>query len=458
MLLYLHPAIESMMSGRNSGMPYSSDYYKQKANFLKKHLGEINKETKPQEFLSKIKAETVKQQVIDLKQLTLEVTEDCNLKCKYCGYGEFYCDYEERERRYMPFDTFKNTFEYLENIWRKHASSKVTVYISFYGGEPLLNMDFIKKAVGYVRKKSIPYRNFKFNMTTNGVLLRKHIRFFIENDFHILVSLDGNKKNNEYRVSKNNTYSFDIIYNNLIYIKNKFPDFFTDNIEFMTVLHDKNSVVETMRFINKTFEKTPSFSPLSPTGIREEKKEEFEIMLNKSISKSMKSLNSYEKENMATKHPENSMITNYIKRLSGNTFNTYSDLFTDKGILKYFPTGTCLPFGKRMFITANGKILPCERVGHRFVLGEVKQNKFIVINYEEVAKKYTEYYKSINNQCTQCYQSTNCTECIFKFKDFKNVPICDKVIKLENYKMYLYDTISLLEEENNISNAIKNWI
>ncbi len=304
-LTFIPPTMEKLLIGEDETDLDEKEYYSQKINYLKKHLGEVDKEIDPPEFLPTIFPKTIRQQVIDLKQLTLEVTEDCNLNCKYCGYGEYYCDYEKREKRYMSFDTFKNVFDYLEGNWRKYARSINTVYISFYGGEPLLNMEFIKKVVSYIKAKDIPFRNFKFNMTTKGILLNKHIEFFIKNHFHILVSIDGDSENNSYRVLQNNKPSFEILYKNLKTIKEKYPSYFLRDIEFMTVLHNKNLYNEVIKYLKNEFGKIPSYSPLSISGVNQRKTKEFEQMLNTSINQSLKYINNKEKEELATKHPEN---------------------------------------------------------------------------------------------------------------------------------------------------------
>ena len=77
-----------------------------------------------------------------LRQLLIEVTDKCNLKCKYCGYGEFYSNYDRRETRNQTFDNVKVLIDYLANLWRSdyNISHNNTVTIGFYGGEPLLNM------------------------------------------------------------------------------------------------------------------------------------------------------------------------------------------------------------------------------------------------------------------------------------------------------------------------------
>lgn len=52
----------------------------------------------------KLTSDTVKQQLINLRQIVFEVTDSCNLKCKYCGYGEFYGSYDKREERNLSVE------------------------------------------------------------------------------------------------------------------------------------------------------------------------------------------------------------------------------------------------------------------------------------------------------------------------------------------------------------------
>lgn len=49
--------------------------------------------------------------------------------------------------------------------------------------------------------------NFQYNMTTNGVLLHKHIDYLVENGFRLLISLDGDKINHSYRINKKRSNS-----------------------------------------------------------------------------------------------------------------------------------------------------------------------------------------------------------------------------------------------------------
>lgn len=76
-----------------------------------------------------------------------EVTDACNLQCKYCGYSEFYGGYDKWEDSYFSFEKAKLLIDYLAEIWRKDRLEKVhqRLNIGFYGGEPLMNMDFKKQ-------------------------------------------------------------------------------------------------------------------------------------------------------------------------------------------------------------------------------------------------------------------------------------------------------------------------
>ncbi|MFA6705070.1 MAG: radical SAM peptide maturase, partial [Bacteroidales bacterium] len=123
-----------------------------------------------------------------------------------CGYGELYNDYDERVGNDLSFEKAVAIIDYLSSYWQSsnNQSGRFNVYISFYGGEPLLNMCFVKKVIDYIEQINSYNRYFTFSMTTNAVLLDKYIDYLVEKDFNLLISLDGDKSNNQYRVNKAN--------------------------------------------------------------------------------------------------------------------------------------------------------------------------------------------------------------------------------------------------------------
>ena len=74
------------------------------------------------------------------------------------------------------------------------------------------------------------------------------------------------------------------------------------------------------------------------------------------------------------------------------------------------PTGTCLPFTKKIFISAYGKIFPCERIGFTYSLGKI-QNGVVELDYQNVADKYNSYYSRISPVCSKCRDYRGCLNC-----------------------------------------------
>ena len=127
-------------------------------------------------------------------------------------------------------------------------SAKRNVYISFYGGEPLLNMPFIESIVEYIGKLNCRFRDFTFSMTTNALLLERYMDFLVTNRFMLLISLDGDDYNTSYRVSKGDKPAYADIIRNIDALRNKYPAYFEQNVNFNAVLHNRNSVSEIYHF------------------------------------------------------------------------------------------------------------------------------------------------------------------------------------------------------------------
>lgn len=382
----------------------------------------------------------------NLPQLVFEVTDSCNLKCKYCAYGEFYDDFDKRENKMMQTSSAIRLIEYLNQYWssERNTSAKSFIYISFYGGEPLLNFNFIHDIVYYIENKlHCPRRKFLFSMTTNAILLHKYIDFLVAHDFHILVSLDGNKINDSYRVDHNGKSSFDRVTRNVDLLREKYPNFFDKNINFNSVLHNRNSVEDIYSFFKTKYCKKPTISELNNSGIKTDKKQEF----NQTYRNSEESLHQaehyeeIEKDLFIDSSSYKSLLL-YLQQYSGFYYRDYTDLLCDRTQLKYIPTGTCLPFSKKMFVTVNGKILPCERIGHQYGLGHLTTTG-IELDVVEIARKYNQYYTKMENQCNYCKNKPSCIQCLFNIKDIEKRPICygfmnETILQQFKFKQYQF--------------------
>ena len=97
----------------------------------------------------------IKHFLANTPQITFEITECCNLACTYCGYGPLYNNKDPRKNRNLSEETGILFINYMVNLWEKGFLdiTNDTIYVSFYGGEPLLNMNFIRHIVNYIRSK-----------------------------------------------------------------------------------------------------------------------------------------------------------------------------------------------------------------------------------------------------------------------------------------------------------------
>lgn len=369
-----------------------------------------------------ITAKDIEYNLVHLPQLVFEVTDACNLRCKYCGYAELYEGYEQRENLKLSFLNAKLIIDYLHSLWEHYCCNGVLTPISigFYGGEPLLNVPFIQQVINYIESLAPVGRTFYYNMTTNAVLLDRYMDFLVDKKIRLLISLDGDKDSQGYRVDVTGNNSFDKVFANINLLREKYPDYFERHVMFNSVLHNKNSVERIFRFIKDTFGKEPSISPLNNSGIRKDKIEEFNRTY-QNYEASIEQANNCEtlKNEMFIKNPETNDLLNYIYFQSGNAFFNFNDLLMRNSQQSFPPTGTCTPFLKKMFITVKGRILQCERINHEFTLGQIT-NTAVALDLEQVAKQYNCYVFKYSKQCSNCANKISCTQCVYQIDDINS--------------------------------------
>jgi uncharacterized protein len=448
-ILLIHPLIYSFLQKSNLASYDSNDvdYYNRKLRYLKKHklISEtLNITLKP----LAITAEKVEECIANTNQIVFETTERCNLKCKYCFYEELYDTREIKAQNHLTSNKMRKLIDYFVDKQSSYnASLESSIYISFYGGEPLLNSVLISDTIDYYQKNETQLRKPKYTITTNGTLLNKHIELLIQNNFRITVSLDGNKVNNSYRVFHNDRNSFDSIMYNLQDVRDKYPDYFKDNIVFNTVLHNKNSIEEVYEFFKTQFDTLPNILELNNSGIKDNKLDEFSNM---SLSKS----ESLKKTELAPKITSENPMDNpifhssalFLHQYSWFVYKTYRHQLLGEKHEYLLSTGTCLPFSKKIFITADGKILPCEKISHEHMLGYIADDE-IKIDCQSIADKYNKAISTLSSQCKSCYKLFACEQCLFYINSEK--PTCLAYTNEFRFSDYLKENISFIEENPN---------
>ncbi len=142
-----------------------------------------------------------------VKALCLHIAHDCNLSCRYCFAGE---GVYHGDRALMSFEVGKAALDFLI----AHSGHRRNLEVDFFGGEPLMNWDVVKRLVSYGREQEALHdKHFRFTLTTNGVLLSDEITEFADREMdNVVLSIDGRKEvNDSMRPFRGGQGSYDVI-------------------------------------------------------------------------------------------------------------------------------------------------------------------------------------------------------------------------------------------------------
>lgn len=174
---------DQVVSLKNSGSLFTPDRFKPMAGELKRKTSGV------------------------IKALCLHVAHSCNLNCAYCfaSQGKY-----QGERALMSFETGKRALDFLV----ENSGTRRNLEVDFFGGEPLMNWDVVKKLVEYARSiEKEKGKNFRFTLTTNGLNIDDDVIEFSNREMsNVVLSLDGRKEvHDRYRVDYKGKGSWDII-------------------------------------------------------------------------------------------------------------------------------------------------------------------------------------------------------------------------------------------------------
>ncbi|MFI3207648.1 MAG: thioether cross-link-forming SCIFF peptide maturase [Eubacteriales bacterium] len=178
----IEEALEDIVELTRQGRLYTKDVYEE-------YIGEVKKR------------KTV------VKALCLHIAHDCNLACRYCFAEEG--EYHGR-RALMTYEVGRKALDYLI----ANSGNRRNLEVDFFGGEPLMNWKVVKELVAYGREQEKKFnKNFRFTLTTNGVLLNDEIQEFANREMdNVVLSLDGRREINDMmRPFRNGKGSYDLI-------------------------------------------------------------------------------------------------------------------------------------------------------------------------------------------------------------------------------------------------------
>lgn len=175
-----------------------------------------------------------------LSGMTVFLTTRCNLACSYCMYGGGYSEHILPPGATMTWDTARNALAFLN----RHSGAAERIKIEFFGGEPLIAFDLLRRCVDHWKKLSGPkMERTDLVVITNGTLLRgDRLDFLMQNRFHVQVSLDGGSEVHDsarrYRGTRRG--SFTDVFGNLVALHDRDPEYLRQYVHLKGVIAREN--------------------------------------------------------------------------------------------------------------------------------------------------------------------------------------------------------------------------
>lgn len=398
----------------------------------------------------------VRRNLANLRQVCFEVTTACNLRCHYCCYGDGYSTFSHRGSGRLRFWRVASVLRYVAKALERpeNESADTRLSISFYGGEPLLNMDLIRRTVDYARTLNFKGRRVSFSMTTNATQLAQNMDFLARNNFILLVSLDGDREGDRHRVYPDGRESFTDVMDNLRRVRDAYPEWFK-TIRFNCVYTDASDVRRIVSFFRSEFGTVPNFSPLHKADVESD-------AINAVIKRLDFPDDMEEDLDLLAVNPHVRMVYDFLSRGLTGYVRTEHGLLSDAkrrvycdGEIFMNPCGTCTPFGKRMFVDHDGGIHPCEKVCRDKPLGRVTIFG-VKLDCDEVARQYDVaiYARKRRYNCAECYRAGLCTRCLLAGGGGECPDFCDEA----RIKEYLARVVGYIESHPRIPELIDKYI
>lgn len=328
-------------------------------------------------------ADKIAKKPMVIKALCLHVAHSCNLACTYCfaGQGKY-----QGEQALMSFETGKRALDFLI----EHSGSRHNLEVDFFGGEPLVNFEVVKELTAYARSIEKEHnKNFRFTLTTNGVLIDDDVIDFCNREMsNVVLSLDGRKEvNDRFRKTINDKGSYDLIlpkFKKLVaarkgkgyYMRGTYSRYNTDFVKDILHMADEG-------FSELSMEPVVA-APKDPYALREE---DLPILL--------------EQYDILGKEMDQ-------RRKEGRPFTFYHymiDLAGGPCIVKR--VSGCGVGTEYMAVTPSGELYPCHQfVGdERFCLGDV----FNGVKNQELREEFRGCSVYAHRECDDCFARFFCS-------------------------------------------------
>lgn len=368
----------------------------------------------------------------NVRMMTLQVTQQCNFRCEYCVYSGSYSNRTHTNKRMSISTAFKG-IDFLIN----HSKNSNEIILGFYGGEPLLEFDLIKKCIDYAEKKA-EGRNLQFAMTTNGSLLTDDIISYLsKHNVNLTISLDGPKEIHDIhrKFASNNCGTFNTVMKNIINLKTNYPTY-TEKILFNAVIDAQNN----FNCIDEFFTKDKTVKDINMmSSLISNKYSNSNIQ----ISDSYNSQTEYELFKIFYYKVKKKDIENCSRIMMQEYFRIVqlgSEMLPQEKLpAKMHHGGPCIPGVQRLFMNVDGFLYPCEKASEtseHMKIGHIDSGFDI-----EKSRKILNIGKIDEDSCKNCWAIRLCILCAPCIDDTHSFSSKLKYKHCANMKAMLIETL-----------------
>ncbi|MBI5057520.1 MAG: radical SAM protein [Nitrospirae bacterium] len=334
-----------------------------------------------------------------MRQLMLNVTEQCNQRCAYCSFSGKYEGQRLHNNRSMTWPVAKRSIDcYLDNVDRKRGG-----HLSFYGGEPLLKWGLVRKAIDYINKKSETKPTIRIisNLT---MLNDEMIRFVIANDVEIQTSIDGPRAiHDSARIFGNGNGTHFKVINNLKKIKRIDPDYFNKKVSVNCTLNLNDNILTIFRYFSSKL-----FANVSVTinGIYDLDTDFYKVS-DAAAKKHSDRLDRLVEMYIESYHNKNQFNHAFFSNIFLKTY-----LFAKRDIspaaVECHPNRTCVPGIARLFVSSSGMFYPCEKFhAPAYDIGNYKKG----FDIKKAERLLEIYVGQCEDMCRNCWAYRLCSQC-----------------------------------------------
>jgi len=307
----------------------------------------------------------------------------------------------------MPFSVAQAAIDYL----KRNSEKQDSVYLSFYGGEPLLRYDFIKSCVEYA-EKTLKKKNISYSITTNGTLINsENAEFFFNNNFSVCISIDGPQEIHDmYRKDFKGNGSFNKTIKGLKHLIHTFGKSSVERISLSIVYAPPFSEKKINRITELWVE-----NPWIPENISVQityplYHKEIEKILHKERFIEDKNLGQWAREEFFKNFNHREVIHPISKSIVEKMLAIlFQRPIYEKPIDKYPLNACCLPGVRKIYVDVEGNFHVCERISSFApLIGNVNTGIRSDVIQETYIDKYEKWSLPL---CSECWAIRICNQC-----------------------------------------------